>query len=137
MFWILLCASPAPVQADELTPWGVNLFATIARTETTPAVLTPAIVERLEKRAEEIASLERLGGPYSQDLTEPLLATASLAAEYGDGDRAIELYRWGLYTLRVNTGLNSPAQLPVIEQILALLKEQGDLEGFRERTDYL
>jgi hypothetical protein len=94
-------------------------------------------VERLEKRTEEIASLERLGGPYSQDLTEPLLATASLAAEYGDGDRAIELYRWGLYTLRVNTGLNSPAQLPVIEQILALLKEQGDLEGFRERTDYL
>jgi hypothetical protein len=137
MFWILLCASPAPVQADELTPWGVNLFATIARTETTPAVLTPAIVERLEKRTEEIASLERLGGPYSQDLTEPLLATASLAAEYGDGDRAIELYRWGLYTLRVNTGLNSPAQLPVIEQILALLKEQGDLGGFRERTDYL
>ena len=137
MLWILLCALPVPVRADDPTPWGLTLFSTMARTKTTPAVLTPEIVERLDKRAEEIISLERLGGPYSQELTEPLLATASLAAEYGDDERAIELYRWGLYTLRVNTGLNSPAQLPIIEQILALVKAQGDLEGFREKTDYL
>lgn len=137
MLWILLCALPVPVRADDPTPWGLTLFSTMARTKTTPAVLTPEIMERLDKRAEEIISLERLGGPYSQELTEPLLATASLAAEYGDDERAIELYRWGLYTLRVNTGLNSPAQLPIIEQILALVKAQGDLEGFREKTDYL
>ena len=127
----------AQADADTPQPWGIRVFAQESDRPPVPQILSSEALIQLDLAGEKIASIERTQGPYSPDLTGPLLETAHIAAEYGEIDRAMELYRWGLYTLRVNQGLNASEQLPVIEQMLAILRESGDLEAYRNRSDYL
>ncbi len=135
---VLLCLGlVAQVDADTPQPWGIRVFAQEADRPPLPQILSPEALIQLDLAAEKIANIERAQGPYSPDLTGPLLETAHIAAEYGEIDRAMELYRWGLYTLRVNQGLNASEQLPVIEQMLGILRASGDLEAYQNRSDYL
>ena len=138
IFWGLLCLGTAlHAFADTPLPWGLRVFSQESERLPPPLALSPDVLVQLDTASERIATIEGLRGPYSADLTDPLLETAHIAAEYGEVDRAMELYRWGLYTLRVNQGLNSSEQLPVIERMLALLRSKGDSEAFQDRIDYL
>ena len=134
----LLCLGlAAQADADTPQPWGIRVFAEESERPPVPQSLSSEALIQLDLAAEKIANIERGQGPYSPDLTGPLLETAQIAAEYGEIDRAMELYRWGLYTLRVNQGLNASEQLPVIEQMLGILRASGDLEAYQNRSDYL
>jgi hypothetical protein len=138
ILWGLLCLGTSfNALADTPLPWGLRVFSQESERLPAPLALSPDVLAQLDTASERIATIERLQGPYSADLTDPLLETAHIAAEYGEVDRAMELYRWGLYTLRVNQGLNSAEQLPVIERMLALLRSKGDSEAFQDRIDYL
>lgn len=138
ILWGLLCLGTAfNALADTPLPWGLRVFSQESERLPAPLALSQDVLAQLDTASERIATIERLQGPYSADLTDPLLGTAHIAAEYGEVDRAMELYRWGLYTLRVNQGLNSAEQLPVIERMLALLRSKGDSEAFQDRIDYL
>jgi hypothetical protein len=115
--------------AGEPQPWGVHILwpaeaAFEASAQERPAPLT--VQRRLDTTAKQIQKLETVLGPYSPELTDPLANAAREAKEYGANEVSLELYRWALHSTRINSGLSSADQLPLLEEILELLREQGD-----------
>lgn len=128
-----------PGFAGEPQPWGIHLlWPTAALTDRSlsaePSPLTAR--RRLDATAEQIQKLEADLGPYSPELTAPLAAAAREAEEYGANDAALELYRWALHSTRINSGLGSADQLPLLEGILELLRDQGDPAEVGRQIDY-
>ena len=91
IFWGLLCLGTAlSAFADTPLPWGLRVFSQESERLPPPLALSPDVLVQLDTASERIATIEGLRGPYSADLTDPLLETAHIAAEYGEVDRAIE-----------------------------------------------
>ncbi len=67
---------------------------------------------------EEFEAAENDGGPYDFKLTEPLydLGRAQVAA--GRHTRAIKQFRRALHVERINQGLYSPSQLPILSDLI-------------------
>ena len=125
--------------ALEHQPWGIYLGqpAAISLADPTKTAADPVAVRRqLDATRERIAELEALWGPYSPELTPALVTAAAEAVEYGVLDAALELYRWALHSTRINEGLASQEQLPLLRAMLEVLRQQGDAAQLAQRSDY-
>ena len=121
--WDLTC------YAGEPQPWGIHILwpDTEILNPVPPELPSPLTIQRrLETTSENIQGLEAVVGPYSPELTPTLVSAAREAEEYGSPETALELYRWALHSTRINSGLSTEKQLPLLERILELLREQGD-----------
>lgn len=128
-----------PSSAGEPQPWGIYiLWPDTEMPITVPSELpSPLTVQRrLETTADKIQGLEAVVGPYSPELTPTLVSAAREAEEYGSPETALELYRWALHSTRINSGLSTEKQLPLVERILELLREQGDPLEVGRQIDY-
>ena len=69
-------------------------------------------------------------------MTPTLVNAAREAEEYGSAEAALNLYRWALHSTRINSGLSTAEQLPLLERILELLRDQGDPDKVGRQIDY-
>jgi tetratricopeptide (TPR) repeat protein len=76
-------------------------------------------------------------GPYDLRLTEPLLAAADLQAEAGLFTQALEGYQQALQITRINTGLYSEQQIPLVERIIDCHVSLADWPHVDEQFRYL
>ena len=103
------------------------------------ALETPAAADddeteaRLRAQAEEA---ELQGGPYAPLLAETLGDLARLLDRRQDFDAAQALRERALHLVRVNEGLYSPAQAPLVRGILDSLRQRGDYQALDERYAY-
>ncbi len=134
---VLLVAS-AWAQAED-RPFGISLrfppeavIASVAPAKSSVSASRGyrAEVQDLERYLSEV-------GPFHPSLAPKQLRLARLFVESGERDVALKYYRATLYNLRVNGGLNDPAQVPVLEELMALLRAQGDVEMLRSYSDEL
>ena len=96
----------------------------------TPSPESMALFQRqLEERQGD-------GGPYSDTLAEPLTGLARSHLANGDLDEARRLYRQALHIVRVNDGLYSKRQIPILQELLEIYRSTGDLESLDQRYDY-
>jgi tetratricopeptide (TPR) repeat protein len=97
--------------------------------------LTPSAtsVSEFQRQLDE---MQQLGGPYSDALAEPLTGLARSHLASGDVEEAGRLYRRALHIVRVNDGLYSERQIPILQELLALYRSTGDLESLDRRYDY-
>jgi len=72
----------------------------------------------LENRLARIQSIQSELGVYDPALVEVFADLAAFYQELGDFESAIDYYQQALQAERINTGLNSPRQLPVIDKII-------------------
>jgi tetratricopeptide (TPR) repeat protein len=86
--------------------------------------------------AEQLYEQESLSGPYGETLAELLSSLGRYHHERGDFREALELYKRALHVVRVNEGLYSERQLPMVRDLLNLYRESGDLEGLDDRYQY-
>ena len=136
---IMVSALPcAHADRDTPLPYGFLLASAEAQPVATdrPTVNSEAMVA-LSRARESISALEAARGPYHPGLAQPLLAAAALAREMRFDEAAIELYSWALQNLRINRGLATPEQLPVVEALLELHREAGDSEAVNNREAYI
>lgn len=82
---------------------------------------------RAEKYRERIAELRRSKGALALPLAEQLLALGRALQEQGQLDAALEAYEESRHLLRVNLGLNSLEQAPVLMAMFGTYAEQGDV----------
>ena len=125
--------------AGDPQPWGVHvLWLDNAVAASVPTELTsPLMIQRrLNATAKTIQDLEARVGPYSPELTPTLVNAAREAEEYGSAEAALSLYRWALHSTRINSGLSTAEQLPLLERILELLRDQGDPDEVGRQIDY-
>ncbi|MDG1066463.1 MAG: hypothetical protein P8O91_09625 [Luminiphilus sp.] len=125
--------------AGEPQPWGIHvLWSDAGLRQSAPLERASPLTtqRRLDATAKTIQDLESRVGPYSPELTPTLVNAAREAEEYGSAEAALGLYRWALHSTRINNGLSSAEQLPLLERILELLREQGDPVEVGRQMDY-
>ena len=96
--------------------------------------LARAAVQRLEARVEELGWND---GPYAASLAEPLSDLARQLDSLGRRDEALQQRERALHVLRVNEGLYSENQVPLVRTLLAADRLRGDVQGMDQRYDYL
>ena len=84
----------------------------------------------------QLDEFESKAGPYTDGLTEPLLGLGRYYSQRGDYEQALQLYRRALHIVRLNDGLNSKRQGPVVRELLDTVRLSGDLQALDDRYDY-
>ena len=80
---------------------------------------------------EQLADVALRDGPYASGLTDPLAGVAQIYKQRGDYDDAIEAYRRALHLIRVNDGLKSERQIPLLRDLMEIYRiSLYNLHGF-------
>jgi hypothetical protein len=109
------------------TPYGRD-FIRVEALETFPQVPLQSAPEA-EAFLQRIEQEQGRGGPYGPGLSETLLDAANYLQSRGDYARVGPLLRRAVYVTRINDGLYSSRQLPLLQGLLANYLRQGDLDG--------
>ncbi|MDP5072088.1 MAG: hypothetical protein NWQ45_14410 [Congregibacter sp.] len=97
---------------------------------------TPEAEELLQRLQERLEQQEFSDGPYAMSLAETLDELARAQEAMGAPELARRSRERALHLIRVNDGLYSPAQRPVLRAMLDSLRSEGDFEALDERYDY-
>lgn len=84
----------------------------------------------------QVAELEQRDGPYSDALAEPLAGLGRYYQDSGDMEQALRLYQRALHVVRVNEGLYSERQIPILRELLNAYRATGEIELLDNRYDY-
>lgn len=84
----------------------------------------------------QVDALEEAGGPYADALAEPLTGLGRHYRQQGDMQKALRLYRRALHVVRVNDGLYSERQMPILRELLYAYRVSGEMEILDNRYDY-
>lgn len=99
-----------------------------------------AVVSRVDSPEDYLAQMESMEteqGPYADGLAEPLGSLGRYYRQQGDFEQAQEAYRRALHIIRVNDGLYSERQIPLVRDLLATFRDAGDYEALDRRYEYL
>ncbi|MDT8398732.1 MAG: hypothetical protein RQ899_08965 [Pseudomonadales bacterium] len=83
-----------------------------------------------------VKDMELLGGPYQIGLVQELSALADLYQQQGDHDKAIEIYERAWHIDRVNYGLFSLEQTPIVDEIIQSYLAVGDMYSADTLQEY-
>ncbi|TQV70112.1 hypothetical protein FKG94_21535 [Exilibacterium tricleocarpae] len=72
-----------------------------------------------------IAEIESEFGPYAADLSEPLQGLAATLAQQGDYRGAGRAYRRAIHLTRINEGLYSSRQIPLLQALVTVDQSAG------------
>ncbi|PLW70806.1 hypothetical protein C0039_01350 [Pseudohalioglobus lutimaris] len=75
-----------------------------------------------------VEQFESQGGPYDPRLTEPLHTMGRAFIEKGEPFEAMKVFRRAMQVSRINEGLNGPAQLPILDDMVELRLLLGQFE---------
>jgi hypothetical protein len=128
--------------AHELTslPEGeaVDLRSWLASTFVPTAELDQETLDgQLAYYKQSITALELQEGTFSPRLSQELQAQGSTMLQAGDINGALDSYDRAGHIIRVNSGLFSLEQVPVIENIIEAHLSRGDLIAANEQQEYL
>ena len=84
----------------------------------------------------QVEAAELAAGPYASALAEPLEGLARYHRQQGDIAAAQRLYVRALHVVRINHGLASRLQVPMVRALLDTYREVGDMEALDQRYDY-
>jgi tetratricopeptide (TPR) repeat protein len=85
---------------------------------------------------QQLQQLELTQGPYADSLAEPLMDLGRLHLDAGQFEQAGQLYRRALHVVRINDGLQSERQLPLVQSLLTVHRGLGDWQGLDQRYEY-
>ncbi|MEM8561761.1 MAG: hypothetical protein AAGF57_05980 [Pseudomonadota bacterium] len=98
--------------------------------------VAPTPVGEEKRFLNHLHGLEGEGGPYSDALAEPLTDLARHHRQQGDLASARKAYQRALHVVRVNDGLYSERQVPILQELFELYRVSGDMETLDARYDY-
>ncbi|MEM1111165.1 MAG: hypothetical protein AAGI11_04595 [Pseudomonadota bacterium] len=136
---VLSVALIASANAQDHEPYGRDFWRSDAPAQAAVEAAKPRTPpSAAERRAleERLREMELDGGPYADGLSEPLFDLGRALEGAGDPEDALPVYQRALHILRVNDGLYSPRQAPLVRAILDLYRTSGDLPALDDRYDY-
>ncbi len=129
-------------RADSATPYGERLIRLEdfeKRRRQLDATTEAAFTEdrQFEAWQAELEDILKQSGPYSADLIEPLQGLTAHYRRQGDLEAAEKSLNRALHLVRVNEGLKSERQLPLLRELINLARQSGDLARVDDRYEYL
>ncbi|MGB4247036.1 MAG: hypothetical protein WBJ75_04890 [Pseudohongiellaceae bacterium] len=116
----------------------------LAQQDSTPpdeaGSLTQRAIDHEQRIAQYQQTIERLQselGPFDQSLIEPLESLTNVLIEAENYEEAITLLDQQLQIHRINNGLHTAAQIPVVETLLRLRAAAGQWAGVSDTLQYL
>ncbi|GAB5445154.1 MAG: hypothetical protein Gyms2KO_00270 [Gymnodinialimonas sp.] len=85
----------------------------------------------------QIEALEVQHGAYAAGLSEPLLGLGLALQSQGRHDEAVEIFKRGAHLARINDGLHSAAQIPLLQGEISSHLASGDYASVEDRQRYL
>lgn len=126
----------------------VGTFANTGSVSADPNAMNPVILEpesalelsnRLIRETdaylEQVGQLESLYGPYDAALLEPLGSLSSTYIERRDFESAQSAFDRRIHIIRIQEGLNTPTQIPLLEEAFANDLQLGDWEAANTRLE--
>jgi hypothetical protein len=104
------------------------------------AFTTPAVAQLLtddDRELEQIQEILSRDGPYSVDLLGPLSRLGLLYQEGEDYALALVTLERAQHIVRVNNGLHSMDQVPLVRQLIRIEEARGNHEGAWDRQQNL
>ena len=101
-----------------------------------PPEQRPAARQRVQNLRQRLREQELAQGPYAAPLAETLTELARAADALGDGAAALKARERALHLTRVNEGLYSAAQAPLLRALLEGHRRRGEFARLDERYDY-
>lgn len=103
----------------------------------TPLLREPAPkMEPSQRFREQLVEMERDQGPYAAGLYEPLSSLGQAYLQQGAHQQAAAMYRRALHVVRINEGLYSRRQVPLLRGLLAAYRASLDWDALDDRYDY-
>lgn len=135
-------AGQPPYQASEVVtpPRTDPKPVAIAMHEQAQKVMPPAAsadAADIQRREAMVKDMELSGDAYANGLSEVLLDLAGDYESIGDLLKARELYERANHVTRVNKGLFSVEQIPIIERLFNNYLMSGDLVAADQQQEYL
>lgn len=93
--------------------------------------------ELIEKYQSAIESIESEQGTYSSQLTQELLNLSDLYQKHGDHHKAVDILKRSLHLTRINEGLYSSNQIPIVNKLIFNLKASKQWDLVNDRYYYL
>lgn len=95
------------------------------------------LVSFVEKYQVAIEEIESQDGAYGSRLTQELMNLGSIYQEYGRHDEAIKFLKRSAHLNRINDGLYSTTQIPIIRKLITSLKETKQWSKVDKSYSYL
>lgn len=115
----------------------VTLSDWVAANINTVEAGTEQLQQNIADYEASIQNLELSEGVFSEQLPQQLLALGSALQESGDLDTALEYYGRATHITRVNQGLFSTEQIPILERIIDNYLSRGDIKSADEQQRYM
>lgn len=112
-----------------------SLELTLVDTENSAEINSAA--EGVAQYALLVEKLESDFGPFDARLSEPLFSTGEMLAEHGDYYAAVSYMERALHVVRINQGLYSEPQIPIVERLVEFNVAVEDWEALDENFRYL
>ncbi len=138
---LLVLATGGVAAADGPTAYGQQ-FVAVGRdwqdAAPPPVEVSSSSLSAADRKAFEVEldAVESSQGPYADGLAEPLLGLARYHRGQGELDASLASYRRALHLVRINDGLYSERQVPVVRELLQVFRDAGDLAALDDRYDY-
>jgi TonB family protein len=135
-------AAPVPAAAEQATAAPLESIEEVLGETPSPLDQVDASIADAEFEAAEqfltsyIRTVEQAHHRYHPDLVRPLTQLGDLDMERGNYAGAIENYGRAVHVDRVNSGLHSPDQVPVVYKEAAAYRRIGDLTEANNREEY-
>jgi len=95
------------------------------------------VAKTIDRYRKLVSADESSRGVYDQRLGEDLLGLGLALAEAGENRLALDALRRSLHITRINQGLESPAQLPILEQLIKQNMAVRDWDAVEQNYAYL
>jgi len=85
---------------------------------------------------QQVEVLELIGGPYANSVVDPLSSLGRYHRDRGEYLQAEDFYKRALHIVRVNDGLYSERQIPLVRGLLNVYRTAGDMIALDDRYHY-
>ncbi len=128
---------PAPSSGETATESGDDMADPASVADTPASEIDPQIEQTIKLYASEVQHLESESGAYNNDLVEQLIG---LGLAYSDAEKhaeALKVYQRALHINRVNHGLHSLEQIPILERVIEANTALNDYNQLNNNYSYM
>ncbi len=128
---------PAPSSGETATESGDDMADPASVADTPASEIDPQIEQTIKLYASKVQRLESESGAYNNDLVEQLIG---LGLAYSDAEKhaeALKVYQRALHINRVNHGLHSLEQIPILERVIEANTALNDYNQLNNNYSYM